>query len=138
MNDLAYTTFEVESWENVPQALSSMVREIEDRVVPAQNKGRPWNYIRVELWPDSGRYIAFPAHFESDTRIDITGCQIICKEIEEVLSGLISSNLEDDEYEKEVEKILTKMAKLAKPHLKNLSCGSYLVVDSEGDVVTVE
>jgi hypothetical protein len=109
-----------------------MVQDIEGRVLPAQSAAASWDYVRLELWPDSGRFIAFPAHSEEEGRIDVTGCQIICREIEHDLCSMDDSELTDDEFERHANRITERMVSLATPYFDGLRCDSYRIVDSEG------
>jgi len=117
-------------WGEVPRALAEMIQDIEGRVLPAHGVATSWDYVRVELWPDSGRFIAFPAHSENEVRVDITGCQIICREIERDLCSMDESDLSDEEFERHSNHIIEKMLSLAIPYFDGLRC-KYRIVDSD-------
>ena len=83
MKDIPFATFTVERWSDVRSGLRLVLDDFERRVVPAQGNLGKWDYIRVELWADSGRFIVFPARTDDEFRVDVTGGQLVCREIEE-------------------------------------------------------
>ena len=74
MKELPFTILKVDSRDEIPSALEAMIKDIENRVIPAQNNGKPWDYIRLEIEPHNGRFIAYPAiigwHMECDQTIE--------------------------------------------------------------------
>ena len=132
MKKVPYQILFIDSWAHVPEGLRAVVDDIERRVIPAQGSGEKWNYIRVELWPDSGRFIAFPANTEEEARIDVTGCQLVCKEIEADVLALDPTKRGDEAFKHAIEKIYDRMVSLATPAFEKLSCDSFEIWDAEG------
>ena len=129
MKEIPFQIFRIESWSQIPDGLRAMLEDIEHRVIPAQAHGKKWDYMRIELWPDSGRFIAFPAHSEEEFRVDVTGCQLVC---EEIVSDFMATESIGANLGSEVEKIYDRMVALATPAFEQLSCESFEIWDAEG------
>jgi len=100
-------------WSDIPFAVVEMVNDLEARVIPLQNEsGKEWDMVRVELWEDSGRILAFPSNESSTERIDISGTQIICKEVLDEVKNLDGSSLSDQEHDDQIEALVSRLAQL--------------------------
>lgn len=128
MSDIPFLTVRVESWSDVPGGLHTLVEDFKHRVIPEQEKAERWDYVRVELWPDSGRFIAFPALGGEKFRVDVTGGQLICAEVEADLGRL---DVEDPGFDEQAEAIVQRMIELVIPAFAPLSEHPLQVWDPE-------
>lgn len=78
-------------------------------IAPLQ-RDQSWDYIRVELWPDSGRIIALPASSTSDIRIENGTCQVISKTLLTFYNQLADSSIPDDEFTDKLLELATAIA----------------------------
>lgn len=92
-----FVTAFVECGESVEQAMSDVCRRIWDHVIP-DNAGVSWDCLRVEIWPDSGRLIAFPSSTSTPLRIEKAGCQVIFGDLLAWYEELADSELTDEEF----------------------------------------
>lgn len=79
-----------------------MCAHIATNVLPRNDKAA-WDYLRVELWSDSGRIIVFPASTTSRQRIEKAACQVIFGELLQLYEQLANSEIDDDEFTRIVE-----------------------------------
>ena len=116
-NDNRYT-IECPTWLEVPNCIKQLSSTLLNKVIPAQKQSnKVWDIIRIEIWEDTGRFIAFPSTRTFEERTDVSVAQIVCKEIEEQISAIDYSNLSEDEQDKEVNAIVTKMATSLKEYM---------------------
>lgn len=66
-----------------------------------------WDYVRFELWNDTGRIIIFPARRDADQRIDQCGLSITCNEVENIIHEATFNDIPESEY-LEIESSITK------------------------------
>lgn len=82
---------------SLPESLNQMCSHISSDVLPSNDKVE-WDYLRVELWLDSGRIIVFPASTKSRYRIEKAACQIIIDEVLQRYEQLADSDIDDGEF----------------------------------------
>lgn len=92
-----FTTATVAEDESLDVAMHGFCEQIRAYVLP-KNQGVDWNYIRVELWSDSGRMIAFPANRSKNERIEKAGCQIVFNALLAQYEDLADSDIDDDAF----------------------------------------
>jgi hypothetical protein len=73
-NRVVFYDCEAEAQET-DEAMVEMWRMLVSEVLPL-NQEIDWDYIRVEIWPDSGRLIVIPAARRNTYRIEKAGCQV--------------------------------------------------------------
>lgn len=79
-----------------------MCSHIASDVLPRNNEVG-WDYLRVELWSDSGRIIVFPSSTNLRERIDDAACQIVFDKLLQLYEQLADSNIDDDEFTRLIE-----------------------------------
>ena len=58
----AFKTIDCDRWSDLPRKIEDLDKDIKNRVIPTQtSSSKKWDLIRIELWEDTGRIIAFPA-----------------------------------------------------------------------------
>ena len=106
-----FVTLRIANLASLPDALIEAAEVTVGRVLRLQADARKaWDYIRVEIWEDSGRLIIFPALSSSKRRVDVSGVQIICAELAQRVDALGKSGLGDDIYTREIEKEVAALA----------------------------
>lgn len=82
-----------------------------------KNMSVMWDYLRVELWLDSGRIILFPAASASKNRIERSACQITCRELLAAFDKMAVS-MPDDQFDswhaQAVENVVAVLSQAAK------------------------
>ncbi|MEJ7595478.1 MAG: hypothetical protein WKF77_28515 [Planctomycetaceae bacterium] len=78
-------------------AMENVCQHIVTTVIP-KNLGVEWDYLRIELWPDSGRLIFFPASTSNAERIEKAGCQVVFEDLLAKYNALADSDLDDDAF----------------------------------------
>ncbi len=92
---------------SVNEAMVELCKKIHDIVIP-YNTGVNWNYIRIEIWADSGRFIAFPASTSCKDRIDKAGCQIVFSGLLLQYEQLADSDANDDVFQSELAEVVNR------------------------------
>jgi len=96
----AFHDIDVPAGGSLHDALSELASDIVDRVIPLQSDAtRPMDEIRIELWLDSGRIIAFPSQTPFTKRIDVAGCAVNSTDIESQIHSLDESEMPDGEFD---------------------------------------
>ena len=110
-----YSTIEIDSLTELPSSITRLATEITNRVLPLQRAStRAWSEIRIELWIDSGRVIAFPAEAEAQERTDVGGCQVCCAELQQVVSDLDVSSLADSDHDAQFRALESRIAAIVR------------------------
>lgn len=81
----------------IDASLLEFCNHIRTTVVP-QNEGVDWDCIRVELWPDSGRIIAFPSNSRRSERIERAGCQVVFEDLLAAYEEIADLELDDHAF----------------------------------------
>ena len=90
------------------QVVSYIVNEMMQAYRAASIK---WDYLHVEIWEDSGKFIMYLSENCSEKRNDITCLAIICEEIAIRVQELdFDDELSDKDHNREVNKIIRSMA----------------------------
>ena len=90
----------IEKLNQLDHALQEVLDDLTNRVIPKQNSEKVnWDYIRAEIWEDSGRVIFFPASSKTNDRIDILANFVFCAELLEKVEEFDESDLPDEEYD---------------------------------------
>lgn len=92
-----FTMATVAKGEPLDVAMLAFCRQIQEQVIP-QNHGVLWDHVRVEIWADSGRLIAFPARRLERERIEKSGCQVVFDELRGQYEELADSDMADDAF----------------------------------------
>ncbi len=87
--------------ESIDDAMAEMFRLLKERTIPANSEVR-WDHLRIELWPDSGRVIAFPALSTVVDRVEKEGCQLVFDDLARGYDRLADSELADDDFEEAI------------------------------------
>lgn len=95
-----YYAAELERADQIDGALRSMWRKICNAVLPAHEPSE-WNLLKVEIWADSGRLIAFPA-VDAQTRNDRGGCELVVQPLLSFWERLADSDESDESFERQV------------------------------------
>jgi len=98
--DKDYSIAEVEPGGSVAEAMTDFCMHIKERVIPQnENEGLHWDCLSVELWPDSGRMIAFPSLTSTRERIEKAACQVMFGDLLAKFDELGNLGLEDKAFE---------------------------------------
>ena len=92
-----YVTANVGPGAPTRQAMTDFCNCIVKTVIP-RNAGIPWDCLRVELWPDSGRIIAFPSSSSKSERLEKSGCVVVFSDLLAEYERLADSELDDEEF----------------------------------------
>jgi len=92
-----FTMAKVELNESIDEALTEFCQHIKQHVIP-KNDGVSWDCLRIELWADSGRIIAFPSSTSNPDRIEKAGCQVVFADLLAQYEHLADSELDDDAF----------------------------------------
>lgn len=115
-----FLSIDIESFADLPAALARLVSDIHERVIPRQQTSdRAWSEIRIELWIDSGRVIAFPAESPLRERTDVGGCQIYCAELSQMVADLDASDLADSDYDVQFGALESRVAEIVRSSVAN-------------------
>ena len=133
-----YFDFECPSWNDLPEYIERMNSCITEKVIPIQNSSNhAWEEIRVEIWEDSGRIIAYPATQKFEERTDIAGTQIICGEVIRDYEEIIYSSLSEEIQQKQVKIIFANLVLLIKNHLAPIAKYPISCFSSFGDKIEI-
>jgi hypothetical protein len=81
-------------------AMKELCAQAASYLLPA-NRDVDWQYLRVEVWSDSGQVVVFPSKNVPNYRIERAACQLIFHQLSEWFSSLIPS-MDDEELERVV------------------------------------
>jgi hypothetical protein len=97
---MQYREIPIEKLSNLPSALNEVVEDLSGRVIPEHELSTiKWDYVRAEIWEDSGRVIFFPAYSKTEDRIDTSSNYILCAELINIVNEMDDSELSDKEYD---------------------------------------
>ena len=131
-------TIKCSSWFELPNSINELSEIITNNVIPAQNdSNKEWEIIRVEIWEDTGRYIAFPAMREFINRTDVSVAQIICTEIQKEIEEVDYSELPEDIQDKKTEEIVIKMANFLENNLPKNITYTYEIYNQDGYKIAI-
>lgn len=138
MNNYNNYTFECSTWLEMPNCIKQLSSTLSINVIPDQQQSnKVWDIIRIEIWEDTGRLIAFPSTRTFEQRIDVSVAQIVCKEIEEQISAIDYSNLSENEHDIKVNAIVTTMATLLKKHMPTSAKFEYEIYNQDGYKIAI-
>jgi hypothetical protein len=96
---------------DLPSALNEIADDLSIRVIPEHElRAINWNYVRAEIWEDSGRVIFFPASSETEDRIDIAANYILCGQLISIVNEIDDSVLSDKEYDTKLKSLINNIA----------------------------
>ncbi len=96
-----YFTGECHVVGRIDVAMECLCDKLGSDVLP-MSENVDWDYVRIEVWADSGRFIAYPAKASSKSRIDKAGCQVVFDELASriaELDKLLEEGMSDEQYE---------------------------------------
>jgi hypothetical protein len=102
-----YTVATVPVDESVSDALVELCRQIRDGVIPI-NKEVQWDYLRFELWLDSGRIVVYPALTAAVARVERGACQIEFEAMRDEYDRLAESEMSDEDFSREIARLHTE------------------------------
>ena len=115
-------------------ALFELALDIVNRVIPLQSDAsRVMDEIRVELWLDSGRIIAFPAQIPFYKRIDVAGCVVNSTDIESRIHALDESEMPDGEFDDALAPIYSETAKVVLTVFAGKLTCPFTIYDEDGE-----
>ena len=131
-------TITCNSWSKLPDSIRELSNLITNNVIPSQNASKKeWDIIRIEIWEDTGRFIAFPANVKYKERTDVSAVQIICAAIQKDIEAIDNLNLPDDVLDKNTEEIVMKMANIIKTNIpKNINY-EYEIYNQDGYKIAI-
>lgn len=103
-----YYTARVTAEHELHDALRSMWRTVCELALPV-HEASEWAMLKVEMWPDSGRIIAFPA-IDSLNRKDRGGCELMVEPLFEFWEKLAESDESDESFESKLGERLTDLS----------------------------
>jgi hypothetical protein len=108
---MEYREIPIEKLSNLPSALIEVAEDLSARVIPEHKLSAiKWDYVRAEIWEDSGRVIFFPASSKSEDRIDISSNYILCGELISIVNEIDESELTDEEYDIRLKSLIKNIA----------------------------
>jgi hypothetical protein len=113
---------------NLSAGLEDVMEDFSSRVLPVHESNViKWDYVKAEIWEDSGRVIFFPASTATEDRVDITANYILCGELIDIVNELVNSDLSDEDYDIKCESLINNIAKevinfFSKQHVFKLRC----------------
>lgn len=108
---MEYREIPIEKLSNLPSALNEVVEDLSVRVIPEHELSAiTWDYVRAEVWEDSGRLIFFPASSKSEDRIDISSNYILCNELISIVNEIDDSELTDEEHDVRLNSLINDIA----------------------------
>jgi hypothetical protein len=108
---MQYREISIEKLSNLPSALYEVVEDLSARVIPDHELSTiTWDYVRAEIWEDSGRVIFYPASSEAEGRIDISSNYILCGELINIVNEMDDSELSDKEYDIKLKSLISNIA----------------------------
>ena len=98
---MKYNEYSINELNYLEIGFAQILEDLIARVIPEQELkvGRDWDYIRVEIWEDSGRIIFFPSSSKKINRIDKFGNNIICQELVEKVEKFDQLDISEDEFD---------------------------------------
>lgn len=75
-----------------------------------RNRPEDWDYMKAEIWADSGRVIMFVAKSSSRFRTDRCVVQIVWPPLLDQWEALCDSDLEDDDFARECAALIFRVA----------------------------
>jgi hypothetical protein len=63
-----------------------------------------WDYLRVEIWLDSGRIILFPTPSPFRYRVEKAMCQMVCPDLVRFYETLANASLPDEQLDLEIKR----------------------------------
>lgn len=101
--------------EGLPAAegLQELWKLMVSDVVPL-NAAVEWDFIKLEIWPDSGRLIAFPASSQSRFRVEMAVCQVFFPSLlqaYEEIDDEIDDGDEDEEADRQFSEAVSALVK---------------------------
>lgn len=91
----------IASFTAIDECLEELWKFFVSEILP-RNEGVNWDFVRVEIWLDSGRIIVFPASSGAQSRIEISGCQVVFPSMLEDYERLADSSLGEMEFTQSV------------------------------------
>jgi hypothetical protein len=130
----AFRDINVPAGGSLHDALSELALDIVARVIPLQSDAsRVMDEIRVELWLDSGRIIAFPSQTPFSKRIDVAGCVVNSADIESRIHAFDESEMPDGEFDAALAPIYSETANaVTTAFAGKLSC-PFTIYDEDGE-----
>ncbi|APW62300.1 hypothetical protein [Paludisphaera borealis] len=96
-----YSMATVDSGDSVDQAMAEFCQHIKTQVTP-KNDSVAWDYLRVEMWSDSGRMIVYPASTLNPLRIEKAACQVFFSDLLSAYELIADSGLNDEAFVAEI------------------------------------
>ena len=101
----------IEKLSQLVRALNEVSDDLKVRVIPKQETDNVfWDYIRAEIWEDSGRVIFFPASSKTEDRIDILANYVFCQELLDQVEEFDASDLPAEEYDNIFAQVISSIA----------------------------
>jgi hypothetical protein len=91
-------TAEVAGGHSESVAMKELCAQVAHYILPA-NRDVDWQYLRVEVWSDSGQIVVFPSKNVPNYRIERAACQLIFHQLSEWFSNL-SQSMDDEDLER--------------------------------------
>ena len=110
---MGFKEFSVDRISDITESLGKVAEDFITRVASEHDqRSISWDYIRSEIWEDSGRIIFYPASFVSNDRIDRAGNFIYCRELKDKVSAIDSSELSDESADMKYQELVQGIARL--------------------------
>ncbi|QDU60464.1 hypothetical protein Pan216_13050 [Planctomycetes bacterium Pan216] len=121
-----YTVATVNAGEPIEDAMVELCTHILEVIIP-ENRNVSWDYLRVELWPDSGRIIVFPSSLSNPNRIEDSGCQIVFDNLLEEYDRLAESGLDDDVFDAKILELEQRWVNILSKIVTKLGLAKYRI-----------
>ena len=92
-----YSLATVSAGEALDVPMRGLCTRIREHVIP-RHEDANWDHVRIELWSDSGRIIAFPSSSADRRRSEKAGCQVVFEALLAEYEGLADSELDDEAF----------------------------------------
>lgn len=133
-----FMTAQIAAGRSLEDAMRELCDEIATYVIPA-NSGVDWDLLTVEIWPDSGRIIVYPASSSTPYRIEKAGCQVVFDELLLRYEALADSDIADDDFSAQLHAEEEAWIDRLMVAFKNSSVhGTTLIFRDSDDILRVE
>jgi len=133
---MEFKEIQIERLSHLIRALAEVSEDLKVRVIPKQEGDNVfWDYIRAEIWEDSGRVIFFPASSKTDDRIDILANYVFCQELLEQVEEFDASDLSAEEYDNIYTQVINNIGSQVLSFFSNETSFELKCFDQDGNEI---
>jgi len=133
---MEFKEIQIERLNQLVGALDEVSNDLNERVIPKQETDNVyWDFIRAEIWEDSGRVIFFPASSKTDDRIDILANYVFCQELLNQVEEFDASDLPAEEYDNIFSQLINSIGKEVLSYFSDKGCFELKCFDQDGNEI---